>query len=241
MSRVRDERGDTLIEIVVAAMLAALVIAAATALFVSGNDVSLAAQRQAELISVADQQIENIRQQVKTQGFSSLAMSALPATGSSATLSYSSKTDVDPNHFAVAASGCGLSNEGYTIETNYDNTSEGTASIPAESGCGTGVEPLLAQSGGFVTPQQTNVTVGSGTATVDSYVTDTNVGCNTTLGSGLCTNDARRVIVAVTFNNAGRYDIGGTSPVYVSTIFTNPTPTNAPNSSAGLTLGVQLG
>jgi hypothetical protein len=29
--------------------------------------------------------------------------------------------------------------------------------------------------------------------------------------------------------------------VYVSTVFTDPTPSNAPNSSIGITLGVQLG
>jgi hypothetical protein len=34
---------------------------------------------------------------------------------------------------------------------------------------------------------------------------------------------------------------GADAPVYVSTIFTNPAPSNAPNGAAGITLGLQLG
>jgi hypothetical protein len=49
------------------------------------------------------------------------------------------------------------------------------------------------------------------------------------------------VIVAVVLNNHGRYTLGQASPVYVSTVFVNPLPSNAPNRSVGITLGVQLG
>ena len=116
-----------------------------------------------------------------------------------------------------------------------------TTNEPAFPGCDTGYEPLIAASGGLVTPSQT-VAVGANTAIVDSFVTQANVGCNGSLGSGNCTNDARRVTVAVTVSHGnGRYTVAPNSPVYTSTIFTNPTPSNSPNSSVGLTLGLSIG
>ncbi len=77
-------------------------------------------------------------------------------------------------------------------------------------------------------PQQTDVAVGSDTATVDTYVTDSYVGCNSSLGSCPSTTsgsvtgcswptsttssttcaDARRVVVAVVMDNHG-YAAGG--------------------------------
>jgi Tfp pilus assembly protein PilV len=243
--RLRQEQGDTLIEVAVAAVIGILIVGALAGLFLTGNDQTLAAQRQSELISVADQQIENVRQAIKVNGFSALAMSAAPAAGASTTLSFSSHTYTDPNHFV--ASSCGT-NGGYTIETNYDNTSEGTATIASWSGCPTGVEPLVVQSGGVVTPQQSSVAVGAGTATVDTYVTDTNLGACATPTGNTCsgsastfTGDARRVIVAVKFNGQTGFNTGDTAPVYVSTVFTNPIPSNQPNGSVGITLGLSIG
>jgi hypothetical protein len=54
------------------------------------------------------------------------------------------------------------------------------------------------------------------------------------------------VIVAVVMNNhgyatGGRSEIGPNSPVYVSTIFTNPNPSNSPDNPAGVTLGLNIG
>jgi hypothetical protein len=71
------------------------------------------------------------------------------------------------------------------------------------------------------------------------YVTDTYVGC--TSAASTCAGDARRLIVAVVPDNHGRLDIGQNSPAYVSTIFTNPVPSNQSNSSIGLTLGLNIG
>ncbi len=239
------EHGATLVEVLVAAMIAVIIIGASAVLFSRSSDSSLAAQRQSELVAVADQQIENIRQEVKTNanGFSALAMSSAPAAGTNSKLSFSTATHTDPNDFVASGSGCGSSNAGYLIENNYDNTSEGVASSVAPwSGCATGAEPLLVQSGGLVTPEQTDVTVGSDTATVYTYVTDTYVGCSSSLGSCSSTiDDARRVVVAVVPNNGGRNDIGQSSPVYMSTVFANSVPSNQVNNSVGLTLGVNIG
>jgi prepilin-type N-terminal cleavage/methylation domain-containing protein len=240
--RLRGEHGFTMIEVLIAAVISVTVIGAGAALFSTGNDSSLASQRQTELISVADQQIENIRQAAKTSGFAALTMKSAPAAGTNSTLTYSSATHTDPNDFVSNSTGCGTSNAGYLIEANYDSSSEGIApGLASWTGCTTGAEPLVVQSGGIVTPKQT-VTVGSDTATVYSYVTDTYIGCSSALGNcSAAAGDARRVIVAVLLNNGGRHDIGQSSPVYVSSIFTNPVPTNQVNSSIGLTLGVNLG
>jgi Tfp pilus assembly protein PilW len=243
--RAGSEDGVTIVEVMVGAMIAVTIIGASAVLFSRSSDSSLASQRQSELIAVADQQIENIRQQVKTSanGFSALAMSSAPAAGSNSKLSFSATTDTDPNDFVVSGGGCGTSNEGYLIENNYDDTSEGVVSAVAPwSGCTTGAEPLVVQSGGLITPKQTNVQVGSDTATVYTYVTDVYVGCSSSLGSCTSTTgDARRVVVAVLMNSGSRADIGQTSPVYVSTVFTNPVPSNQINNSIGLTLGVNIG
>jgi type II secretory pathway pseudopilin PulG len=274
MSQARSEHGFTLIEVLVAAVMLIAVIAAASALFVRGSDASLSAQRQSQAISIADQEIEMIRQEVKTKGFDALAMSSLPSADSGTTLSAIglANTYTDPNHYVgTGQTGCGASNAGYAIEANWDDASEGAAStVTPWSSCSDTTaaidEPLEVLSGGFVTPQQTGVTAGSDTATVDTFVTDTYVGCNGSLGScpslssgsvSGCTwpsgasvsttcADARRVIVAVVMDNHGyrsngRAEIGPNSPVYVSTVFTNPNPSNAPDNPAGVTLGLNIG
>jgi prepilin-type N-terminal cleavage/methylation domain-containing protein len=272
----RDERGFTLIEVMMAAVMLVAIIGAASALFIHGNDSSIAVQRQSQLISVADQQIEMIRQDVKTEGFNRLAMSGVPVALPSGfpNTSIDSTTKADPSSFALSLTGCGASNEEYLIESNYDNTAENQPKNPQNttasgvtpfSGCTNTTtqvgEPLEILSNGFVPPQQASVTVGSDTAVVDTYVTDSYVGCNsggfsgcptvtsdtvscstwpTTTTSTAC-GDARRVTVAVVLNDHGRFDTGPSAPVYVSSVFTNPTPSNTPTNSIGLTLGVQLG
>jgi prepilin-type N-terminal cleavage/methylation domain-containing protein len=276
MSRVRSEHGFTMIEVLVAAVILVLVVAASSALFVRGSDASLSSQRESQAISVADQEIETIRQEVKTKGFDSLAMSSLPSSGTSGTLANQGlaglgNTHTDPNYFvSTGLTSCGSSNAGYAIEADWDDTSQGPApGVTPWSNCtNTGSvvdEPLEALSGGFVSPQQTAVAVGSFTATIDTYVTDTYVGCNSSLGSCPTTTsgsvsgctwpsgttasttcaDARRVIVAVVVNNTyasnHRAEIGPNSPVYVSTVFTNPNPSNSPDNPAGVTLGLNIG
>jgi type II secretory pathway pseudopilin PulG len=254
------EDGMTLIEVVVAAFCLAVVAGAAATQFAISDRSSLSNQHNSQLIAAADQQLEAIRQQVKTSGFSSLALSSAPSTGSNSTLPGSTSVHTDPNDFVSASSGCGTKNLGYLIENNWDDASEGVASgVSPWSGCPTGAEPLVVSATGFVAPKQT-ITVGGLSATAYAYVTDTNIGCATTTGTsnGCYTSgtssytpvgDAKRVIVAVVLGNGGTnnigtgasYTSGQNSPVYVSTIFANPVPSNQVNSSIGITLGVNLG
>ena len=106
MSHRRDrEAGFTIIEVLVATLFLALVVGAVGTLFVTDSNSSLASQRQSQLIAVADQQIELIRQTVKTSGFASLAMSAAPAAGTNSTLSYSATTHTNPNDLVSATAG----------------------------------------------------------------------------------------------------------------------------------------
>ena len=264
----------------------AIIVGAAAALMFHGSDASVTTQRQSQMISIADQQIDNIRQEVKTQGFNKLAMSGQPAAlpGTITNSSYSSTLSADPYTFVKSATGCGSSSEELLIESNFNNTAEGIPLNPANTSLGsllpwvnctntgtltgTGAqigEPLEILSNGFVTSQQT-MTVGLDTFVVDAYVTDTYVGCNSTAfgncpttssGSVSCASwpsttgsttcgDARRVIVAVILKQPGysghaRYDFGPTSPIYESTTFTNPSPSNEPTSSIGFTVGGSIG
>jgi hypothetical protein len=50
------------------------------------------------------------------------------------------------------------------------------------------------------------------------------------------------VIVAVLLDNTtGSQSIGPNTPVYMSTIFSNPIPSNQPSSAIGLRLGLNIG
>jgi type II secretory pathway pseudopilin PulG len=246
--RAREQEGFTLIEVLVAAFLTLVILGAMVASLAAGQNGSYAAQRESELVEAANQQLESVRQLVKLDGFSALALSSLPAAASSATLKFHSTTPLDPNSFVTT---CGAT-DAYEIEANYDSTGSGLVStLPAEAPCATaGLEPLI--TGGQLSPAPTAVTIGGMTVNLYEYVTETSVGCNSSFGNGSCTDDARRVIVAAVDAQA-QADCSsattpnlcaqsGDAPVYLSTIFTNPTPSNANfDSSVGITLGVQLG
>jgi type II secretory pathway pseudopilin PulG len=193
-----EEGGFTIIEILVAVLILAFVIAAGASLFAHGEDSSAAVERESQLISVADQQIETIRAEVKAEGFAELAMQGNPAALPSTIPNTSpfSSLKADPTAFATRKSTCGGSGYEYAIEANYDNTAEGAAENPDKTaddgfdwwnGCDAGTEPLviLDSVDAFVPAQQT-VAVGSDTAIVDTYVTDTYVGCANTSSTYPC-------------------------------------------------------
>lgn len=228
----RDERGFTLIEVCVAMLVMLLVIGGMATSFVQNSDSALAGQRQAQLLGVAQQQIEKIRNTVSRYGFSALALTAKPAAPSDATLPTS---PTDPNDFIQNWSSASPS---YLIETNYNQTTSGQISNAPSTG-----EPLaIDTTNGQVAPKVTGVAAGSGTATVYSYVTQASIPCNTTVLGGCAAADARRVIVAVLLDNpTSSKSIGPNTPVYVSTLFSNPIPSNQPSSATGLRLGLNIG
>jgi prepilin-type N-terminal cleavage/methylation domain-containing protein len=240
----RREEGFTMIEVMISMLVASFVTAMALVLINTDTQGSLASQRQAQLLSVAQQQIEQIRQMVKQSGFSSLAIS-----GSNASSSYTPPPDpvfphtsiTDPKRDPVSPDDF---IQGYTtssaslliMETYHDETSGTIAGTPT-----TGEQLLFDAANGKVQPMSTNVSVGgSATATVWRFVTQRTETCNTAL-SGSCTGDSRRVVVAVRLDNAtSSQNIGPNTPIYMTTVVDNPVPSNAPSQGNGLRIGVSI-
>jgi prepilin-type N-terminal cleavage/methylation domain-containing protein len=234
----RDARGFTLIEVLVAMLVTLVVIGAMSTTFIQNNDSALAGQRQAQLYSVAQQQIEKIRTIVSRYGFSALALTAKPTAPTDAVLP---TNPTDPNDFIRNWSS---SSPSYLIEINYNDSTQGQiSSVASNNG-----EPLeISATTGQVTPSAT-ATVGSGTATVYTYVTQATVPCLTRataltgVANTCAADDARRVVVAVKLANpTTSQSIGPNAPVYVSTVFSNPIPSNQPSSAIGLHLGLNIG
>jgi type II secretory pathway pseudopilin PulG len=231
-----------MIELVVAVFLSAIVIGALSELFVISNDSSFSNQRQLSATAVLQQQMEQIHQTVAQYGFSAVALTSAPAGPTDSPL----PTDpTNPDDF-VGSSGCA---ETLTVESNYNLTSE---SLP--SGDTLSPESMLvngctvsgnAITGGQLAPVQykdlSTGTLYSSSSSVPSsdpyaaiyaFVTQTTaVGCNTALGS--CTGDARRLVVAVLMHKVAN-DIGPSYPIYATSVFTNPVPSDEPTSASGL-------
>jgi prepilin-type N-terminal cleavage/methylation domain-containing protein len=144
-----DERGFTLIEVIVAALVLVLAFTALAVIFINGQNESSAAVEQSQLINVADQQIEQVRGQVNNGGFNALGLSAVPTVasqfkntdGTAATIQSTYK-DPDAFTFTTGTASC------FDINRNYDGASAAnfaTETPPAFvqwSNCSTYGEPL---------------------------------------------------------------------------------------------------
>jgi prepilin-type N-terminal cleavage/methylation domain-containing protein len=230
---VGDAAGFTLIEVMVAMLVTLIVIGGVASGFVRNNDSALAGQRDGQLLALAQKQIESVRGIVSRYGFSTLAMTSTTAAPTDAILP---SNPADPNDFVKNYNGATPS---LLIEKNYNETSGGQISNAPSLG-----EPLEIDAvNGRVTPRVNGVVAGSATTTakVYTYVTKATVPCLTSLGS-CAADDVRRVVVAVVLDNAtGTKSVGTNAPVYLSTIFSDPIPTNQPSSASGLRLGLNIG
>jgi prepilin-type N-terminal cleavage/methylation domain-containing protein len=251
-SGVRDDQGFTMIEVIIAMFIAVIVIGALAVGFVGASDGVTSAQTETQLIAVADQHIEQIRQLVDADGFDALALTSNPAGPEPSTLPADPS---DPDDYVTGWSSTypaatwtpsSATVEGYLIESNFNNSALGTI-----DGGTTFSEPLLVNgawnyTSGTTTsegqvPQTFTVTLPSGeVVTGHVYITATTVPCaatGTLLGTS-CTGDARRLIVAVQDQSpAGRTDVP-TAPEYTSTIIVRGEPANQQNLSNGLEVGV---
>jgi prepilin-type N-terminal cleavage/methylation domain-containing protein len=289
MRVIRSQDGFTLVEVLVATLVLVLALVAMVGILIGGQSQSAASVQEAQLINIADQQIEHIRAAVATSGFSELAMSSAPSAPSSPESSSNivHSTFKNPNTFVEGS--C------YEVASNYDNVNTSASSQPygtAPSGfvqwsyCGSDDGEPLAVLGspatalinvtGTASACNTNTTTAitvpctvslynGYTATVYAYVTDTFVGCGASSysstgnscslpsTSGVCASgsyptstatastacsEARRVTVVVYPGGGGR--LTRATPVFLSTIVTDPTPVTSQSGSLGLTLGIGL-
>jgi prepilin-type N-terminal cleavage/methylation domain-containing protein len=230
-ARLALQDGFTLIEVMIAMLVTLIAMGALAAGFARNSDSALAGQRQATAVAIAQRRMEQIHSTVTRYGFDALALTSSPPSHSGAIAA----SPADPNDFVTTAGN-------YLIETNYNDTSQGEiSSVPAAG------EPLVvdATNGKLVTTS--TITVGGVTGTVNTYVTQATLPCNsgsgaTGLGLPCAANDGKRVVVAVRLNNPGSAkNIGVNTPTYLTSIFSNPVPSNQPSSSIGLRVGLNVG
>lgn len=236
------QAGFTIVEVVMSMLVGLMIVTAASTLFATGVHSSLAAERQAQMATAAQQQIEAIRQDVVRSGFASLAMKTLPAKAG---------PDTDPSNPTDFITAGGTN---FEIEENYDAPGALAEGTPAAG------EAMIASASGAVTAIQSNVPIAPAssngpavTGTVYTFVTQVTDVCNVTLPTNpgtLCSGagatsavneDARRVVVAIKLDQVGgTRDNGPNAPQYLTTIITNPTPSNQVNSAAGLRIGLNV-
>lgn len=222
MSRLRIRRGDggfTLIEVMFAMVVSTLTVAATVSLLTKGSGTSLSNVRQVAMTQRLQAELENVRSIIPQYGFSAVALSSAP-TGSGS-------TTADPRFWLRS------SNAKLVIAKNYYDASSAVATGTPSSG-----ENLITSAAGQIAPVTTNVSLGSGqTATIYRFVT---ADSQTTLCTPSCTNDSRRVTVAIVPANADHNASDVKGPFWLSTVVTNSVPSSTTTGGNGLELGVGL-
>lgn len=227
------ESGYTLIEVMVAMAIGIVLTLGLATTIDKGMLNSLGHQRQASTLSIAQREVEKIRQTVAQYGFDALSMTGQPgAPGASPPVS-----PTNPDDFVT---GYGTAAVAYKIMESYHNTALGVATGTPAAG-----EPLVVggtttyPTTGRVTPSSSGVSSGSVTATVYRYVTRRVEACNT---AGACDGDSRRVTIAVVPTNHPTTELQTKGPFYFSAVINNPVPQDELGQpGAGLRIGVNIG
>lgn len=243
------EDGLTLIELVIGAAIAIVIVGAIAVGMINNNDSALATQRQAQLLGVLQNRIEYVRQLLTEKGFSAVALSQNPVEGIDKTLPAG---PTDPNDFispyVPGYSGGGA--EGFLIEKNYNNTSEGTIfTEPLQVDTTSGkIAPLIYVDLNKGTSYSSSSEIPSGDpyAIVNTFVTvvkeassSSSTNCPTTYGTGSNANDTRRVVVAARLvNPPSQPELGSAVPQYSTTLIANPVPSNQCQAATGLKIGI---
>jgi prepilin-type N-terminal cleavage/methylation domain-containing protein len=207
---VAKQDGFTLIETLVAMVILVTGLLATFTALNSSSHLTLTTQREQVAMTVAEQQMEQLR----AISYSSIEMSSTPShTSDGNATGDNSGNPTNPNYW-VNSSGSNL-----LIPTNFNKETSGTLSGVSSLG-----EPFV--TGGTITPT-TTVSSGGYTATVYRYVTWMDDGCVTT---ALCTlwsatQDAlhsetgKRITIAVLLSSGGN---GVSKPVWLTTDVADP-------------------
>jgi len=227
------ERGMTLIEVLVAMAVGITLVLGISTTIDHGLLNSLGHQRQASTLSIAQREVEKVRQTVAQYGFDALSLSSLPGAPTAGPLA---TNPTNPDDFQT---GYGTSAVAFRIMESFHDTTLGVATGTPASG-----EPLVVggtatyPTTGRVDPKTTGVTSGNVTATVYRYVTRRTEACVT---AGACDGDSRRVTIVVVPTNDPGTKLQTKGPVYFSTVVDSPVPkSTAGQAGAGLRIGVNI-
>lgn len=202
-SRLADEDGFTLIEVLVAALLMVVGIVATLQMFTTSSHITLTAQREQAAMTAAEQAMEQIR----ALPYASMALATpLPSHESDGNATGdSSGNPTDPNYW--------VNSTGSTLKIPSNFSSEASSTL--SSG-----ETLI--SGGSVSPGPSSVSSNGYTVKVYRYITWVNDVC-TYLSSDLCsgTQDAKRITVAAVISGT-QASVGVQKPVWLTTVAVDP-------------------
>jgi type II secretory pathway pseudopilin PulG len=252
--------GVSLVEVMVGALITALVAGAVAVALVNSNDSALATQRQAQLVAVLQNRMEWIHQLFSetypSAGFAAVALSQNPPKAKDASLP---RDPEDPNDFIVGydpnyqTPAAKKPYEGFLIEKNYNGTEQGLVTNASAEGEQLQVESASGKiaSVSFFDPttgekynsEEAAVASGRPFAIVNTYVTLASEdvsqvagGCATPSGTGSTAADARRVIIAARLHPPNSGAKSYSAPQYATTLLTNPTPSSQCQHASGLIL-----
>lgn len=232
MTRLRgDERGMTLVEVLVGMVIAVAAVLAVSSLVTTGTANSLGDQRDTQLFGAAQREAEAVRQTAQQDGFDAVALTAPPPA---ATVPLSANP-LDP---AAQVTGTRL-----RIQPDYASS---VAGAPAEALIVGGTPGFPAP--GRVAPYTADVSipgVDGYRARVWRFVTDDptyTASCGTPSAPHSCSGDARRVTIAVrpvlpgadAAGDGGARDLERVAPVWISFELTAPVPKFSSATGSGL-------
>jgi type II secretory pathway pseudopilin PulG len=250
--------GVSLVEVMVGALITALIAGAVAVALVNSNDSALATQRQAQLVAALQNRMEWIHQLFSetytSTGFAAVALSQNPHKGKDSSLP---RAPEDPNDFIVGydpnyqTAAAKKPYEGFLIEKNYNGTEQGLVTnasaegeqlqVDSASGKITSESLVDPATGKTFKSEEEALASGRPYAIVNTYVTlatedvsQVPGGCLTSAGAGSTAGDARRIIIAARLHPPESQARSYSAPQYATTLLTNPTPSSQCQHAYGL-------
>jgi hypothetical protein len=202
--RLAGERGIGIIEVVIAAALFLVISAGVLAMLVNGETRTHGAEHHEAAISLAQREVERMRQ----VGYADLGMTTANPVAAAA------GTDANPSNPAEYVSGGNL-----LVRSNFrDRASDPPPGVP-DTG-----EPFVGPLTGGIDPAPQRLTAGGFLFDVHRYVTWVDLECDLG-GTDRCpgTRDGKRIVVAVRPAPEKWVRAGALKPLWISTVLTDPT------------------